>query len=968
MIDIFESTAQARPDSVFFSYVDRRGEETSYTYRETRLLAAQLARRLRDKGVFPGDMVAVDLPNCPMYVFLALAAAYGSFGLVALNHRLTAAEKLTRILELERCGVRIAYRIDDESEPRLFEQVCNSLLRGERGGRVDDSLGGSVEDAIHFAERAAHIFDPDQRALLMFTSGTSGKPKGAELTWSNLVESAGASNRVLAGRHGSRGLWQAVLPLFHVGGFQVLVRSVCSRWPLRLYEGFDAARILEDAAVHHATHISVVDKMLQDMLNVHLSWERAARRKGATGVDAAAGAVAPAGAAAGGPGARVSAGGAVLSEAAATAATRGSLDQYQCVLLGGGPLNANTVRRALAVKARVYASYGMTETSSQVANTLITSQFTGGLRLLPGYSARIVDPDEGGFGRLALRGPGVFGGYANARAAFTVDGFFLTGDTAALHEGCLYIRERTADMFVSGGENVYPAEIVDALVRIPGISDAYVFGVPDARWGRRPAAVVELAPGAPPLSVASIRQALSKRLSRLYIPEQICIVNEMPRAGIGKIDRAACEGLFRQHIDIARVVLHRVRLPFSKPFKTPKETLTYRELILVEVVDKKGRVGLGECTAFDTDWYLPETLEEDLRVLRELLAPQVIARTYLHPREVSGDFAALEGAAAFPMACSALEMACWDLYGKITEAPLWALIGEEFDRLSRAATFRDGEPPAVGKASVPYRSPARQVYSGAVVGLGTPAQTVEDVRACVRQGYQRIKLKVAPGKGLPAVRAVRRAFPDLLITLDANQSFSLHHMAELRAYDQLDIGWIEEPLNLSAAGVSRHENAFARLASFQHTLAMPICVDESFVNRHEAIWLFDYPELRCAMVKIGKFGGIQPALEFVHRALSEVREVCMSGMYDTGISRFAHAAFQTLPGVVIPGDLGATDRYFDIDLTEPAYEVPDGIITLNAPGHESGIGCDLVPRALAEVRQRRFVIEAGSASAAPVVP
>ena len=163
--------------------------------------------------------------------------------------------------------------------------------------------------------------------------------------------------------------------------------------------------------------------------------------------------------------------------------------------------------------------------------------------------------------------------------------------------------------------------------------------------------------------------------------------------------------------------------------------------------------------------------------------------------------------------------------------------------------------------------------------------------------------------------------------------------------------------------MSRHENAFARLASFQHTLAMPICVDESFVNRHEATWLFDYPELRCAMVKIGKFGGIQPALEFVHRALSEGREVCMSGMYDTGISRFAHAAFQTLPGVVIPGDLGATGRYFDIDLTEPAYEVPDGIITLNAPGHESGIGCDLVPRALAEVRQRRFVVEAGSASA-----
>lgn len=907
MIDIFESTAQARPESVFFSYVNRAGEEMSFTYRQTRLLAAQLARRLRDKGVFPGDMVAVDLPNCPLYVILALAAAYGGFGLVTLNHRLTDAEKLTRLLELERCGVRIAHRVDADSEPRLFEQVCNSLLRGDaRMGRVDDSLGGVMEDAIHFAERAAHTFDPDHRALIMFTSGTTGKPKGAELTWTNLVEAAQASNRVLSPRSLSRGLWQAVLPFFHVGGFQVLVRSVCSRWSLRIYEGFDAAQVLRDAAELHATHISVVDKMLQDMV----------RHGGA------------------------------------------ALGAYQCILLGGGPLNANTVAQALAAKARVFASYGMTETSSQVANTLITSQFTGGLRLLPGYSARIVEPDAEGFGRLALRGPGVFGGYVNARAAFTVDGFFLTGDTAALHEGCLYIRERTADMFVSGGENVYPAEIVDALVRIPGVADAYVFGVPDVRWGRRPAAVVELAPGAPPLSAGIIKDALARRLSRLYIPEQICIVDDMPRTGIGKIDRTACEGLFRQHIDVKKVVLHRVRLPFSKPFKTPKETLTYRESVIVEVVDKKGRVGLGECTAFDTDWYLPETLGDDIQVMREVLAPRVIAGTYLHPREVAADLASIEGMEQFPMAMSAIEMACWDLYGKVVEQPLWALLGEEFDRLTRVAAFCEEEPPAVGQAALPARrTRPRQVYSGAVVGMGTPARTVAEVRDCVRQGYRRIKLKVAPGKGLPAVRAVRRAFPELLITLDANQSFSLHHMAELRAYDSLDIGWIEEPLDLASAGVSRHEHGLARLASFQHTLAMPICVDESFLNAEEAERMFAYPELRCAMVKIGKFGGIQRSLEFVHHALSEGREVCMSGMYDTGISRFAHAAFQTLPGVVIPGDLGATARYFDADLTVPAYEAPQGIITLNAPGHEHGIGCDLEPQALAAHRQRRYSVE-----------
>ncbi len=906
MIDIFESTASLRPDAVFFSYVDKQGKEQVFTYRQTRLLAAQLARRLREKGVYPGDLVAVDLPNSPLYVFTALAAAYGSFGLVALNHRLTDAEKLTRLLELERAGLRVAQRIDEESGPRLFDAVTTSLLRNDDHlGRVDDSLGGSVEDAIHFAERAAHTFDSAQRALIMFTSGTTGKPKAAELTWSNLVEASKASDRVLSGRVRGRGLWQAVLPFFHVGGFQVLVRSVCSRWPLRIYERFDALRVLRDAEQCHATHISVVDKMLQDMLNARAS----------------------------------------------------ALAQYECVLIGGGALNAKTVQRALAAKARLYASYGMTETSSQVANSPITAHFTGGMRLLPGYSARIVEPDERGFGRLALRGPGVFGGYANARAPFTVDGFFLTGDTAALHEGCLYVRERTSDMFVSGGENVYPAEIVDALVRVPGVADAYVFGMRDAQWGRRPAAVVELTPDAPPMGTKAIQDALARRLSKLYVPEHICIVREMPRTGIGKIDRAACEELFSQNIAVKRVVLHHVRLPFTKPFKTPKETLTYRDSVIVEVQDRKGRVGLGECTAFDTDWYLPEVLEDDVRVMREVLASRLIAGTYLHPREVAADFAALPEAEAFPMARSALEMACWDLYGKITEQPLWALMGEEFDRLTDIAEAAGVDAPVGRALDRPSRRHKRRVYSGAVVGLGTPAQTVAEVRECVEAGYQRVKLKVAPGRGLPAVRAVRRAFPNLLITLDANQSFGLHNMAELRAYDEMNIGWIEEPLNLSASGMRAFEDPFSRLASFQHTLAMPICVDESFVNAEEAARLFDHPELRCAMVKVGKFGGIQASLEFVHRALCEGREVCMSGMYDTGVSRFAHAAFQTLPGVVIPGDLGATSRYFDVNLTAPAYEAPDGIITLNAPGHDYGIGCSLVVPALTKARLHRYVVE-----------
>ncbi len=934
MIDVFESTARTYPDKVFLTFVDAEGGEVSYTYRQARMLAAAVARRLMDKGVRRGDYVSIDLPNCPEYVFLALAAGYGSFALVCLNHRLTATEKLTRLLELEREGMRVACRVDEARAARLMDFAGAVLEMGEQEAEAvaDDGLGpaagarrrqrsgvimgarqDAIEDTIHFAEREAHLFDEKQPALVMFTSGTTGKPKAVALTWQQLMGAAGASNRVLSQR--GSGLWQAVLPLFHIGGFQVLVRSVLNRTPLRLYARFDAARVLRDGENRRVTHLSVVDKMLQDLL---------------------------------------------------AADTRGALAGYRCILLGGGPLNASTIGRALAAGVRVYASYGMTETSSQIANTLVTADFTGGLKLLPGYSARIVDPDDAGFGRLAVRGPGVFSGYLNAHGAFTVDGYFLTGDTAALYDGAIYVRERTDDMFVSGGENVYPVEIADALRQLPGVADAYVFGVPDASWGRRPVALVERgkaprgshssasprgggnegrgAEAAASMGAAALRRGLAGRLSRIYQPKHLCVVDELPRTQLGKIDRAATEALYERRLEVSRVVLYHVRLPFKSPFRTAKATLKNRDLLIVEVVDHAGRTGLGECTSFSTDWYLPETLGQDARALQRTLIPAVLEEAFLHPRDAADAFGALPEGADSPMACSALEMALWDLYGKIEGKPLWQLLAAERERITGGG--------AHGPSTALKSDVMAQVAAGAVVGLGTPAETVEAVRSCVDAGYCRVKIKVSPGQGLACVRAVREAFPDLIITLDANQSFSPRDVEELRAYDGLGIGWIEEPLAVDRA-LGGCERAFRRLASLQRTLATPICLDESFVNGEEAARALAYPELRCVTVKIGKFGGIQRALEFTCRAQALGREVWMGGMYDTGISRRVHAAFQTLPGIIMPGDIGGTGRYFPTDVTTPAYGVDRGHITLNGAGRRVGIGCDLNRDALAKVLVKR---------------
>ena len=939
MIGVFENMVRLNPQRTCFSYVDKDGNIEALSYRETRMIAAGLASLLRRRGVALGDAVAVDLPNQPACVFLLLAAAYGGFTLVTLNNRLTDAEKQARLLDLQRSrAFNVAYTVDESNVANLIRTVANdatgtaeaagpghaqrtsfyartniataearstrALGRAGRSRgaaarrREDEARQDALESVIQFAERGAHVFDRGATAVVMFTSGTTGRSKAVPLTWENLCGSAAVSNASL-NRHGE-GLWQIALPLYHVGGLQMVVRSLLNANPFILYQRFDAERVLADAARRGATHISVVDKMLQDMLaSSHAS----------------------------------------------------GVGRYECILLGGGPLNAQTLGRALAMRARVYASYGMTETASQIANSLVTPWFTGGMSLLEGYEARIVDAGPDGFGRLAVRGPGLFGGYLNARAAYTADGFFLTGDTAAIApDGMLYVKERTDDMFISGGENVYPAEIREKLLRVPGVADAYIFGAPDDTWGRRPVGFIERGGAAAPAAggpagiaagvagqrartlsdrrfAQEVAQVAAPQLSRMYQPKHLFALPRFPRTGIGKVDRAALRRLYEQRIEIERVNLYRIRLPFRKPFATAKGTLSFRESLLVEVVDHAGRTGLGECVSFPTDWYLPEVLDQDIRILREQLIPLVLNTVLLHPSEADGLFAACPGANELPMGRGALEPALWDLYGKVVEQPLWQLIG--------------------GQA--PEGTDAVAVPAGAAIPVGPVAETVAAAQRCVDAGYTRVKLKVTPGTAYFSAQAVRKAFPDLVISLDANQSFTEHDIEELRNLDELDIAWIEEPLDPRRPVASGPHDLFARLAQLQRRIKTPVCLDESIVSARDLARVLKHPELKCFALKIGKFGGIEPALQFVHMAQARGMRVWMGGMYDTGVSRRMHAAFETLSGVSDAGDIGATSRYFDTDVTNPPYTVERGQVTLTRRGHEFGLGCELDRAALSHV-------------------
>ena len=956
MIGVFEGMVRLNPQRTCFTYVDEEGVLDAMSFREVRMYAAGVARLLRRRGLRAGASLAVDLPNSPYFVLLLLAAAYGGFSLVALNNRLTAAEKLARVADLQRSRPgRVVMTVDEENVESLFAAV-NREVSGVGGhgrsrgsererttfatrstlaateARTTRALGrakagkvarrreemarqDAVEGIIHFAEHGAHVFDRSNVAVVMFTSGTTGRAKAVPLTWENLCGSADVSNRVL-NRRGA-GMWQIALPLYHVGGLQMVVRSILNSNEFMLYRRFNADRVLSDAARRGATHISVVDKMLQDMLDSPQS---------------------------------------------------AILRRYECILLGGGPLNAKTLERTLAIHARVFASYGMTETASQIANTLVEPGFSGGMRLLPGYTARIVDPAPNGFGRLAVRGPGLFSGYLNAQAVRTADGYFLTGDTAAIDaDGTLFVKERTDDMFISGGENVYPAEICEKLLRVPGVSDAYVFGVPDAKWGRRPVGFVERAAGgaaggaggasggagragdgAGRAGVASasgspvpadldrlstrefanyVTNQVAPQLSRVYLPDQLFALEQFPRTGIGKVDRAGLRNLYDQRIQIERVNLYRIRLPFRKPFATAKGTLSHRETLLVEVVDHQGRTGLGECSAFPTDWYLPETIDQDLAVLREHLIPLVLNTVMLHPSQADGLMAACPAAAAAPMARGAIEPALWDLYAKIVEKPLWQVIG----------------------GSMPDDQAFCSVPSGAAVPLGTVSETLAAVRRCVDAGYLRVKLKVTPGQAFLVTSAVREAFPSLTITLDANQSFTESDLDELRSLDECGVEWIEEPLDSKRVPATAPHDLFARLDKLQRSMKTPICLDESIRNVSDLRRALTHRNLKCYALKIGKFGGVQPSLQFIRMAKARGIRVWVGGMYDTGVCRRLSAAFGTLPAIVDAGDIGATSRYFDTDVTNPPYTVEFGRVTLERQGFESGLGCELDRVALSKV-------------------
>ena len=473
-------TSQNSNEEPCFTYVDKHGGQQGFSALQVYQAASRLAAIFQQQAAKTSATIAVDLPNSPLVVFALLACALSDVPLVLLNNRLSPAEKQLRLQQLDGAGLQVAFSLTQENASRLLEELSEAAVIAQAGALTPRGILDGAR--------------PDGIATIMFTSGTTGTPKATPLTWGQLLASAEAANQSLDAATPDT-CWQAALPLYHIGGLQVALRSLMANAPFLLYEHADPHALLQDAKKRKCTHISVVDKLLQDLLAADAAMQ----------------------------------GGGIISH-------------YRCLLLGGGALNPQTLQTAKAAHARVFASFGMTETASQIANALVDESFDGGANLLPNIQARILDPNQNGEGNLALKGPCITSGYLNAPTPLTPDGFFITGDRAKISKDKLYVLERTADMFVSGGENVYPVEIERLLNQVEGVTASYVFGLPDPTWGRRPAAVVE-SPQDPQAILARVQEHTQSSLSRFSQPVFVLIVKEMPRQGIGKIDRQAAQAL-----------------------------------------------------------------------------------------------------------------------------------------------------------------------------------------------------------------------------------------------------------------------------------------------------------------------------------------------------------------------------------------------------------------------------------------
>ena len=360
---------------------------------------------------------------------------------------------------------------------------------------------------------------------------------------------------------------------------------------------------------------------------------------------------------------------------------------------------------------------------------------------------------------------------------------------------------------------------------------------------------------------------------------------------------------------VRSIELREVSLPLVRPFRTSFGEEREKRAILVRAVlsTDGGEVeGWGECVASSDPLYSEEWLEGSWLVLARYLCPELLGGgPFDHPFAVEQRLDAIRG---HPMAKAALIAAVVDAWLRARDESLAGFLGGVRDR----------------------------VPCGVSVGIAPTVEALlEEIQVYLDRGYQRVKLKIEPGRDLSVVAAVRAALPETPLSVDANAAYDLSAVSLFEALDELNLLMIEQPLG--------HDD-FLDHARLQQRLRTPICLDESIRSEHDASLAIQLGSCRVVNIKPGRVGGVLEAKRVHDVASKSDVPVWIGGMLETGVGRAPNLALAALGGVRFPGDTSASDRYFPQDITEPFVLAADGTMAVPAG---PGIGVEPRPDRLA---------------------
>lgn len=493
------------------------GDTTAVVYEGVEITYAELSDRVRSMatalsrgGLRAGDRVAYLGLNSALLLETALAAAHLGAIFLPANFRL-APEEVSYLLHDSGTHTVVA----EDGHRAVIDGIADGsparrFLLGDR-----DPLVPASPDAHPRWERLSAVTDgvprgeavktgADDTAVLMYTSGTTGRPKGVMLThgnlWWNHLNVAGAID--VSPRHTTL----AVAPMFHIGGLNAFTLGTLARGgTVVVRRSFDPAQCLADLVTYQVNSVFAVPVMFTAL----------ARTPGFAEAD---------------------------------------LGALTAAVVAGAPVPGQLVRDYAAHGVRLQQAWGLTETApfaTCLPPHLIGEHPDSAGFPMPYTEIRLTHPETGAAiteprvpGEVCVRGPHVTPGYWNnpeaTELAFDSSGWFHSGDIGYLDDhGLLHIVDRLKDMIISGGENVYPAEIERVLAAHPDVRDVAVVGVPHPKWGETPIAVLRQDPGAPRLGVEEIRAFAGERLARYKLPTAVSHVEALPRNTSGKLDKVA---------------------------------------------------------------------------------------------------------------------------------------------------------------------------------------------------------------------------------------------------------------------------------------------------------------------------------------------------------------------------------------------------------------------------------------------